>query len=60
MSASYSASLVFGMLLNIASPNLALGYTGNEFLEYCKNNDSLRQHYVSYVAGMVSAMNAFV
>ena len=60
MSASYSASLVFGMLLNIASPNLALGCTGNEFLEDCKNNDSLRQHCVSYVMGMVSAMNGLV
>lgn len=60
MSASYSASLVLGMLLNIASPNLAIGYTGNKFLEDCKNNDSLRQHLFSYVAGMLSAMNALV
>ena len=60
MSARYSASLIFGLLLNIALPSSALGYTGNEFLEDCKISDSFRQHCVSYVGGMVKAMNTFV
>ena len=60
MSARYLGSLIFGLLLNIALPNSTLGYTGNEFLEDCKNNDSLRQHCASYFGGMVSATNTFV
>ena len=59
MSARSLASLIFWGMIIFSLPKSAFAYTGNEFLKMCEG-DSARQHCISYVAGLVHAMNSSI
>jgi len=59
MSSRAMASSMFAGVITLSLQTSALAYTGNEFLEVCEQ-DSARQHCISYVAGLTHAMNSSV